>query len=198
LLEKPLGVDPAGAQSIVAAVRETGVGTLLMLSNRFNPAFDVFLAEAAALSPFGGRGCFISAAFLGGPFAYGWRLERGAVLDIGPHLLDMLDAALGEIVDVRASGNPRGWVSLVCEHASGATSSAAMCCNAGAESRTEIEVFSSKGSARYDGTMDFEAWPANVRNAFVAVANGAPHPANVHRGLHLQQLIARIEAQLRR
>lgn len=197
LLEKPLGADPAGAQAIVAAVRDTGVGTLLMLSHRFNPAFDVFVREAAALSPFGGRGCFVSAAFLGGPFASGWRLERGAVLDIGPHLLDLLDAALGEIVDIRASGDPLGWVSIVCDHASGATSSAAMCCNAGTEGRTEIEVFSSKGSARYDGTMDYEAWPENVRNALVAVANGERHPADVQRGLHLQQLIARIEAQLR-
>jgi predicted dehydrogenase len=197
MLEKPLGADLAGAQSIVAAVRDTGVGTLLMLSNRFNPGLDRFLADARAISPFGGRGCFISAAFLGGPFAYGWRLERGAVLDIGPHLLDMLDAALGEIVDVRAAGDPLGWVSVVCTHASGATSDAAMCCNAGAEGRTEIEVFSSKGSARYDGTMDFDAWPDNVRKAFVHVANGGAHPADVQRGLHLQQLIAQIESQLR-
>ena len=197
LLEKPLGADLAGAQSIVAAVRDTGVGTLLMLSNRFNPGLDSFLASAHAIDPFGGRGSFISAAFMGGPFANGWRLERGAVLDIGPHLLDMLDAALGEIVDIRASGDPLGWVSIVCEHATGATSSGSMCCNAAAEGGTEVEVFSAKGSARYDGTMDFEAWPNNVRNAFVAVANGEKHPADVQRGLHLQQLIARIEAQLR-
>ena len=197
LLEKPLGADPAGAQAIVAAVRDTGVGTLLMLSNRFNPGLDTFLESARAIEPFGGRGSFISAAFMGGPFATGWRLERGAVLDIGPHLLDMLDAALGEIVDIRAAGDPFGWVSIVCEHAGGATSSGSMCCNAAAEGGTEVEVFSAKGSARYDGVMDFEAWPDNVRNAFVAVANGEPHPANVHRGLHLQQLIARIESQLR-
>jgi predicted dehydrogenase len=198
LLEKPLGADPAGAQSIVAAVRDTGVGTLLMLSNRFNPGLDTFLASARAIEPFGGRGSFISASFMGGPFATGWRLERGAVLDIGPHLLDLLDAALGEIVDVRASGDPLGWVSIVCEHATGATSSGSMCCNAAAAGGTEVEVFSAKGSARYDGVMDFEAWPENVRNAFVAVANGETHPADVQRGLHLQQLIARIESQLRR
>jgi hypothetical protein len=88
-------------------------------------------------------------------------------------------------------------VSIVCEHATGASSSGSMCCNAAAEGGTEIEVYSAKGSARYDGVMDFEAWPGNVRNALVSVANGEDHPPNVQRGLHLQQLIARIESQLR-
>src|SRR4051794_2330227 len=197
LLEKPLGADLAGAQSIVAAVRDTGVGTLLMLSNRFNPALDAFLSEAHALAPFGGRGCFISAAFLGGPFAYGWRLERGAVLDIGPHLLDLLDAALGEIVDVRASGDALGWVSLICTHASGATSSGSLSCSVAGDSRTEIEVFGREGSATFDGRkIDYDAWADRLRNSLVAAASGTTQPASVERALHLQQLIARIESQL--
>src|SRR5690349_12776731 len=84
LLEKPLGDDVAGAQSIVDAVHAANVGALVMLSHRFNPALDAFHEAAASCEPLGARGAFVSGAFLGGPFAQGWRLERGAVLDVGP------------------------------------------------------------------------------------------------------------------
>jgi predicted dehydrogenase len=197
LLEKPLADDVAGAQAIVDAVDAAGVGALVMLTNRFDPRFDVFVAEAARIEPVGGRGCFISGAFLAGPFAHGWRLERGAVLDIGPHLLDLLEAGLGEIVAVRADGDPLGWVSVNCAHASGATSSASMCCTAATDGRTEIEVYSSHGVAAFDArAVDRDARADRIRTDLVAVAGGAEHPANAVRALHLQQLIAGIESQL--
>jgi predicted dehydrogenase len=198
LLEKPLGADVDGARAIADAVAETGVGTLVMLTYRFDPALPDFLAEVARIQPVGGRACFISGAFLGGPFAQGWRLERGAVLDIGPHVLDLLEVALGEIVAVSAVGDPLGWVSVNCTHASGATSGASMCCSAATESRTEIQVYSPLGVASYDGrAVDREARADEIRRAFVAVAAGGTHPANADRALHLQLLIADIEAQLR-
>jgi len=198
LLEKPLGSDVAGAQEIVDAVAAYGVGALVMLSHRFNPGLDPFLTAAAECEPLGARGAFVSGAFLGGPFAYGWRLERGAVLDVGPHLLDLLEGALGEIVVVRASGDPLGWVSLICTHASGATSSGALCCSAAAEGGTEVAVYGRKGSAIYDGSVDYAQWPDRLRAALVAVAGGGAHAASVDRALHLQQLIAEIESQLAR
>ena len=198
LLEKPLADDIAGARAVVDVVSETGVGALVMLTQRFNPVLGDFIAASARLEPVGGRGCFISAAFLGGPFAHGWRLERGAVLDIGPHLLDLLEAALGEIVAVEAAGDPLGWVSVNCSHASGVTSSASMCCNAAVpDGKTEIEVYSPTGVMTYDGrAIDHRARADRLRTDLVAVAGGAEHPANVVRALHLQELIAEIEEQL--
>jgi predicted dehydrogenase len=197
LLEKPLSADVAGAQQVADVVQATGVGALVMLSNRFNPALDQFVSDAAKVQPFGGRGCFISGAFLGGPFAHGWRLERGAVLDIGPHLLDLLEAALGEIVDVSASGDPLGAVSVICTHATGASSSALMCCSAPTESRTEVEMFGARGTAMYDGrNIDHRLFADRLRRDLVAVARGADHPANVARASHLQRVIDEIEAQV--
>ncbi len=192
LLEKPLGADLEGAEAIAAAEPRA----LVMLSNRFNPALDAFLDAARGVEPMGGRGCFISSSFLDGPFAYGWRLERGAVLDVGPHLLDLLDAALGEIVEVHAEGDPLGWVSLVCRHASGVTSSASLCCSAATEGQTEVQVFGRRGTAVYDGAVDYHAWADRVRDGLVAVARGEKHVASVDRALHLQRLIASIEAHL--
>jgi len=197
-LEKPLALNVDRAQEIVDAVAEASVGSLVMLTYRFDPALDDFLAEAARLDPFGGRGCFISGAFLGGPFASGWRLERGAVLDIGPHVLDLLEAGLGTIVAVQAAGNPLGWVSVNCTHASGATSSASMCCTAATDSKTELEVYSKSGAAIYDARrVDRDARADRIRSDLVAVARGDDRPADATRALHLQKLIAEIETQLK-
>ncbi len=197
LLEKPLATDVAGARSIAEAVHATGVGALVMLTYRFNPTLRPFLDQCARIEPLGGRGCFISGAFLGGPFAQGWRLERGAILDVGPHLLDLHEAALGEIVGVHASGDPLGWTSITCTHASGAISDAAICCSAATESRTSLEVFGRAGAAIYDGrARDLDALTDRLRADLVAVARGADHPANVDRALHLQELIAQIELQI--
>jgi len=198
LLEKPLADTVAGAQAIVDVVHATGVGALLTLTDRFNPALAPFVEQCARLEPLGARGCFISGALAAGPFAHGWRLERGAVLDVGPHLLDLLEAALGEIVDVHASGDPLGFVSIACTHASGATSDASICCTTASDSRTEVEVYGRTGAAFYDGrARDFPALTDALRRDFVAVARGGAHPANVDRALHLQQLIERVEHQLR-
>ncbi len=57
-------------------------------------------------------------------------------------------------------------------------------------------MYGRKGSARYDGAVDGADWADRVRSAFVAVAAGAEHPANVDHALHLQELIARIEEQV--
>ena len=179
------------------AVHANGVGALVMLSNRFHSALDDFITAAGLAEPIGGRGSFVSGAFLGGPYAYGSRLERGAVLDVGPHLLDLLEAGLGEIIDVHAAGDPLGWVSLVCRHASGVTSSGALCCSAAGDGGTEVVVYGRHANAHYNGShVDYDAWPARVRRDFAGVARGATHPASVDHAFHLQQLIAEIESQL--
>src|SRR4051812_35294655 len=59
LLEKPLGADVDGAARVVEAVHAAGVGALVMLSNRFNPAFDAFVSEASCCEPLGARGQFV-------------------------------------------------------------------------------------------------------------------------------------------
>lgn len=198
LLEKPLADDLAGAQRIVDAVERAGVGTLVMLTYRFHPGLQRFAEAAAGFDALGGRGCFISGAFLpGSPYARGWRLERGALLDVGPHLLDLHELALGEITDIQAAGDRHGWVALNLTHASGATSQASLCCRAAMESRTELELFGPAGSLLFDGREgDRREVGTNMRRAFASVVAGVAHPADARRGLHLQALIERAERGL--
>ena len=73
----------------------------LVLTLRHDPAVRAWLAGLPA-EPAGpdtvGSARWLSGALLGGPYAgSGWRAEHGALLDVGPHVLDLLDAALGPI-----------------------------------------------------------------------------------------------------
>ena len=200
LLEKPLSVDVDGARRIADAVAVNGVGSLMLLTYRFADVVRDFLAEAAAMQPTGGRACFISGAFLGGAFAGGWRLELGALLDVGPHILDLVEAALGPVVEIQGHGDPRAWVGLLLTHENGACSEVTLSCASAIEpSRTEVEVYGREKSLFVDARSGARAESfARVRAEFAQVArSGGPHACDAARGLVLQELIARAEQALR-
>jgi len=201
LLEKPIALDLASAQRLADAVDEAGVRTVVLLSWRYAQAVDDFLAEAAAIGPLlGGRGAFVSGALLGGPFATPWRLERGPLLDLGPHVIDLVDAALGPVLDVRATGDLLGYVSLALTHESGASSTVALCANSAvAPHVAEVSVYSQTGGAHINTAVVGDAVSmGNVAAALAAAARGEQTTApDVHRGLHLQKILDKAESQLR-
>jgi predicted dehydrogenase len=193
LLEKPLGVDPASARRLADAVDEAGVVSQLVLTNRYHPATREFLSRARELEITGARSCLLHGAFLGGEFATTWRLEHGALLDLGPHLLDLLDAAVGPIVRVRGTGDPRRWIELTCEHANGVVSQASLSGSVHvAHGNTRIELFGPQAPLVYDAAeLDHEeTWPVLRREFATAVRTGVSGELDVHRGLHLQTLMA--------
>ncbi len=196
MLEKPLALDVAGAEQIAAAVQDAGVGSVMVLTYRYAPKVRDFLTDAAAFDATGGRACFLSGAFLGGLFAgSGWRMEHGALLDVGPHILDLVDAALGPIVGVRAHGDTQGWIGVLADHESGAVSETSISCTAAiTPSRTEVELYGRDGSLAVDGRSDArEVVFANLRADFAAAAaSGGPHPCDAARGLELQRILAMV------
>jgi predicted dehydrogenase len=198
LLEKPIAFDVPTAQRVADAIAEAGVGSLVVLTYRFHEPTRAFLEAAQSFAALGARGCFLSGAFLDGPFATDWRLERGCLLDVGPHLIDLIDAALGEVVEIDASGDVHGWIALTMRHRSGATSQASLCCRTGIESRTELELFGPSGSLVLDGRAGSRTDTfATLRAEFAAVArSGAPHAVDVQRGLYLQRLLDQAHARL--
>jgi predicted dehydrogenase len=200
LLEKPLALDVAGAEEIAAAVDAAGVGSIMGLTYRFAPGVQEFLASAQTFEAIGGRACFLSGAFLGGQYAgSAWRVEHGALLDVGPHILDLVDVALGPITRIRAHGDPNDWIGMLVDHESGVTSEVSISCTAAiTPSRTEVEIFGREGSLRVDGRADSrDVIFANLRAEFAAVArSGGPHPCDATRGVHLQHLLAVARAAL--
>jgi predicted dehydrogenase len=200
MLEKPLGQDVTEAERIANAVNEAGVGSLMLLTYRFAPNVREFLDEAASFSATGGRACFLSGAFLSGAYAQSqWRVEHGLLLDVGPHILDLVDAALGPTVAMRAHGDVHRWIGLLLEHESGAVSEVSISCLAAiTPSRTEIEIFGPDGSLSVDGRANSRDLVfANLRRDFATVArSGESHPCDATRGLQVQRLLATAEAAL--
>ncbi|WP_436757161.1 Gfo/Idh/MocA family protein [Streptosporangium sp. V21-05] len=198
LLEKPLAADLDGARRLAEAVAEAGVASQMVLTWRYSPATRAFLARVSAIEPFGGRAANISGAMLGGAFATSWRLERGAILDVGPHMIDMLDVALGRVVGVRAHGNPLGWVGLLLEHETGAVSEASLCMSVPGENPpSDVEIYGRLGRESLDGTrLGSDVFSLMLAEFASTVRRGGGHPLDAAHGLRLQEIIAAAEKQL--
>jgi predicted dehydrogenase len=122
LLEKPLALDLAAADEVVAAVRAAGVASVVFFTDRFQAGTSTWLAQAARTRPAGGGASWLNS--LAGSSVAGsrWRQERGALWDLGPHLLSLLVPALGAVVAVQAGAGRRDTVHLVLTHETGAAS----------------------------------------------------------------------------
>ncbi|WP_240506638.1 Gfo/Idh/MocA family protein [Thermoactinospora rubra] len=194
LLEKPLADSLEGARRLAETVAETGVPSQMLLTLRYTDAARDFLARAAEIEPFGGHAVAVSDALLGGRYSSPWRLERGALLDVGPHIVDLLDAALGRVVGVRAHGDPLRWTGLLLEHEGGAVSEASLC-QASAAYRREVAVFGRGGTAVF-GEIGGRPLAAVAEEFARTVRQGGGHPLDAAHGLRLQEIIAEAERQL--
>lgn len=192
LLEKPLGPDLASARAVAEAVAEAGVVSQMVLTKRYQAETRAFLRRAREAEVTGARSCYLHGAFLGGEFATGWRLEQGALLDLGPHLIDLLDAAVGPITSIRATGDPRRWVEVTCEHENGAVSQASLSGSVRLpKPRTRIELLGPGGELVYDTSVidHEEGWPVLRAEFAAAVRSGRAGELDARRGLRLQELI---------
>jgi predicted dehydrogenase len=195
LLEKPIALDLAGAQRLADAVEEAGVVSQVVLTKRYHPRVREFLAAAADFPAFGARCAYVTGGFRGGVFATPWRLEHGALLDLGPHALDLLEAALGPIEDIRATGDSNRWLELTSVHRGGAVSQLSMSGHVGVpEPVSGVELYGPEGVLALDfATVDHDdCWPVIRAEFAVAVRTGVPHALDVRRGLELQRLLDRV------
>jgi predicted dehydrogenase len=201
LLEKPIADDVAGATRLVDAITTAGVASAIVLTWRYTAAVRSFLADVPAVGAFGGRGHFVSGALLGpSPFATPWRLERGPLLDLGPHVVDLLDAALGPVTGVQARGDRLGWVGLLLDHAGGTTSEVSLCATTPVNPHNSgVEIYGTGGRLAVDtaAAVGADTFRTVVDDFAAAVLDGTPHPLDAARGLHLQKLLATADAQLR-
>ncbi|HXA59836.1 MAG TPA: Gfo/Idh/MocA family oxidoreductase [Streptosporangiaceae bacterium] len=198
LLEKPLAMDLEGARRLADAIGEAGVASQMVFTMRYTAAARAFLQQVRGLDAFGGYGSFVSSVLSGGPFATPWRLERGALLDLGPHMVDLLDASLGRVVGVRAHGDPLRWVGLLLEHEGGAVSEASVSmAGAGDLPPARVEVYGRHGHALLNwSTVGGDAFATMVAEFASTVRCGGGHPLDARHGLRIQEILASADAQL--
>ena len=197
LLEKPVSLDLRAAEVLADEVARAGVPTQLLLTWRYRPDVRSLLTVTAGARVLGAQARFLADGFLGGMFATPWRLDRGPLFDLGPHVIDLLDAAVGPVVGIRAHGDPRRWVGLLLDHESGASSEASLTGHSPVDHpRAGAEVHTTDGVLKVDTSGFDPAVLTTVVDEFVATALGTPHPLDLARGLHLQRLLELAAADL--
>lgn len=200
LLDKPIGLTLAQAEGVASAIADAGVPSQVVLTNRYRPAMTAFLAAAASFPVDGARAALVHGdARAGSYFGTPWRLEHGCLLDLGPHVFDALDAAVGPILEVRAAGSPHGVLTALCRHEDGTVSSAVMSGTTPVErSGMTVELYGPEGGLVLDlagrppaeAEADAVAAVRSVAAEFAAVVrSGAPHQLDAGRALHLQRLV---------
>jgi predicted dehydrogenase len=203
ICEKPLAGSVEDARAVVTAVQRAGVHSSMVLTLRHSPAVRDWLAGLPS-APAGpdtvASARWLSGALLGGPYsASSWRIEHGALLDLSPHVIDLLEAAVGPVASVGWAHHdePDLWrYGLV--HEGGARSTVTMSMRLPIDpTETEFAVFGPGSSRRLAGrTADASTCYAALLDELVAaVAGTGPAPAlGVERGLHLQELIEQVRA----
>lgn len=198
LLEKPLAVTAAQAAEVAGAAEAAGVVSQMVLTWRYLPYVRSFLTSASGFDAAGARALSISGWALDGAlFATPWRQQHGALLDVGPHVLDLLDVALGPIVRIESLGDPRRWVALTIEHETGALSQASLSITTPIEAEWSVELFGPSGTLALGppegadaATQAFAEGTKLVTTEFAAcIGDGRAHPLDARRGLYLQRLI---------
>jgi predicted dehydrogenase len=192
LLEVPVAADLDGAERLGAAIAAAGVISQLGLGWRYAAEIRQFISETVPrVWPQGGSARLVSGALAQGSGASPWRAGMGVLRSLAPHLIDVLDAALGRIEQVRAHGDPDGWVGLMIEHAEGRFSEASLTATANVKiPRADIEIFGSGGSAAVEAEAAAgpDAYATMYQEFTEAVASGTPHPLDARHGLRLQEI----------
>jgi predicted dehydrogenase len=193
LLEKPIALDVAGADRVVAAARDAGVASVVFFTFRFQAATSTWLTQAARTELAGGSGSWLSS--LGGsPFdSSPWRKEHGALWDIGPHALSLLVPALGPVVSVQAGAGLRDTVHLVLTHESGVASTVTLS-HTVAPMSAGIEFFVHGDAGRLvllpATEAPVEAFGTAVDELTAAALTGGAHPCDVVFGRDVVAVLA--------
>ena len=198
LLEKPLAADLASAEEFASAVNRAGSTSQVMFTWRYAEQGRAALAAMPSARVIGARGAFVLGSLLGGPYATPWRLEGGGVLDLAPHLLDYLDAALGPITSISGHGDRIKWAGFLIDHEGGAVSDVSISASTPLEPMLAgVQIYTETGVVSFDAnSWSTESSWSTVATEFAQTARGVPHPLDVNRGLYVQRLVERAESVL--
>ncbi|RPF27015.1 Gfo/Idh/MocA family protein [Georgenia muralis] len=199
LLEKPLAESLTAARRVADAVREAGVPTIVALTRRYHPRTRDFLDAAADLrdrGPLsGGQAAYLHGGLLPGGFLGSgtWRTEPdGMLLDIGPHLLDVVQAAAGPVVAVRTEGEPTRYLSLTTRHLDGAVVQSVLSAAVAVDPPvTRVELLSAHGTVRWDtaGMDQDRCWTRLRTELASAVRHGTPVTVDAADAVLLQAVL---------
>ncbi|HEX4092484.1 MAG TPA: Gfo/Idh/MocA family oxidoreductase [Trebonia sp.] len=209
LLEKPIALSAADADAVATAVEKAGVASVVFFTWRFNREIRAWLADEQARGGWSGSGWSGGVAVWlgtsladGSPFNTPWRRQKGALWDLGPHLVGMLWACLGPVTSVSAVPGQGDVRHLVLQHEGGASSTMTTAQDAPEPAEGfNLFVWGAAGRSIMPATPADPEQSLRVAAAeLIASANsGQPsHPCDVRFGRDIVVVLAEAEAQLSR
>ncbi|MEV6551932.1 Gfo/Idh/MocA family oxidoreductase [Streptomyces sp. NPDC051597] len=204
LLDKPVATDAARAREVAEAARRAQVASVVFFTLRFAPGTAGWIDRRAASDGwFTAHAHWLGSLFTPGaapsPYATSpWRREKGALWDVGPHVLSVLLPVLGEVTRVTAAPGPDDTVHLILRHASGASATVTLGFAAPqAVAGVGVELLGERGAERLpDWGGAAEAFAAALDALVTAARGGEPHPCDVGFGARVSELLAEAERQL--
>ena len=207
LLEKPIALSAEDADAVVTAVEKSGVASVVFFTWRFNREIRAWLADEQARGGWSGEGWSGGTAiWLGNslqpdsPFNTPWRQQKGALWDLGPHLIGMLWACLGPVTSVTAVAGQGDVTHLVLGPQGGASSTTTMTLDAPeAASGYNLFVWGAAGRSVMPATPPDPEESLRVAAAELiaeARANRVDHPCGVSFGRDIVRVLTAAEAQL--
>lgn len=202
ILEKPLAATVEEAERLVDATARAGVASLMVLTFRYAAKTRAWLDEVHRVGGWeGGSARWFSGTLLDTKYESSrWRHDGGALADIGPHVFDLLDAALGTVAKVIFARltEPDLW-HVMLGHENGRVSTATLSMHTPAHPAiTDFAVHGEHGVLEFDASGDGQDRYAVLLDDFVELVRGnkTKHPLDVRRGLHIQRLLDEVTAQL--
>lgn len=179
LLDKPVALDLAAADQVVAAAAQAGVRAAVFHTLRYVPEVVEWLAGLPAHGWTGAQVRWLSSIYdPGSPYAESvWRQDKGALWDLAPHVLSVLIPVLGAAESVVAMPGIGDQTDLIVRHASGATSTISVSLTAPPGARGgEWRLFGTAGTVTMPDSDDDEA-PVAYARCVSAITGPAPEAA---------------------
>jgi predicted dehydrogenase len=200
LLEKPLALSIEAGDELVAAAESAGVASVVFFTSRFQPDAKQWLSEVTSMGGWaGGHAVWLGSVYAeSSPFNTPWRREKGALWDLGPHVISLLWAILGPVESVTTDSGRGDLTYLVLHHHEGATSTATLTLGAPEPADGfDLQVWGEHGRSSVPPLADDPT--AALRVALTELAGNArsgrtSHPCDVRFG----QAVTRVLVQAQR
>lgn len=202
VLEKPLAASVADAEALADAVERAGVTSMMVFTFRYDAATRRWLDDVHAVDDWvGGEARWFSGTLMDAKYEGSrWRHTGGALADIGPHVFDLLDAALGPVTSVeRARFTAPGLWHVMLGHENGRLSTATLSMHTPAQPAvTDFAVHGPSGFLPFNASGEANDRYATLLDDFVGLVErrSAENPLDVRRGLHIQRVLGRVGDQL--
>ena len=199
LLEKPIATSVEAADALVTAVANASVGSAVFLTSCYTPERREWSRRMQEAGPWRGAGAiWLASAFAeGSPFDTPWRHEKGALWDVGPHILAGLTDGVGPISEVLTAARGAGdLIHVVLRHDTGATSTFTATLNAPrAVARQQLRVWGDSEVVEMPQSNQpaQQTFAVAVDELVGTAESGRPHRLSVEFGRHVVALLARAE-----